>query len=110
MLVPADRGFPSHDLYVEALATGADLLWRVSASFTLPVIERLDDGTYLSEVRGRRKKGRVAVRVIEYSVRDDDGISEAFALITNLLDADEAPPSNWPATTARDGRSSCSSA
>ena len=67
------------------------MFWRVSASFTLPVITRLADGTYLSELRGKRKKQRVTVRVIEYSIRDDDGISEVFALITNLLDPDDAP-------------------
>jgi hypothetical protein len=27
----------------------------------------------------------------EYSIRDDDGTSEVFALITNLLDPDDAP-------------------
>ena len=91
MLLMADRGFPSYDLCVKTLATGADVLWRVSASFTLPVLARLTDGTYLSELRGKRKKQRVTVRVIEYSIRDDDGISEVFALITNLLDPDDAP-------------------
>jgi hypothetical protein len=90
-LLLADRGFPSYDLYVKALATGADVLWRVSASFTLPVLTRLPDGTYLSELRGARKNQRVTVRVIEYSIRDDDGLSEVFALITNLLDPDQAP-------------------
>lgn len=90
-LLLADRGFPSYDLYVKTLATGADVLWRVSASFALPVITRLSEGTYLSELRGTRKKDRVTVRVIEYSIRDDDGISEVFALITNLLDPEQAP-------------------
>lgn len=90
-LLLADRGFPSYDLYVKTLATGADVLWRVSASFELPVITRLTDGTYLSQLRGKRKKDRVTVRVIEYSIRDDDGLSEVFALITNLLDPGSAP-------------------
>ncbi|MCU1682393.1 MAG: transposase family protein [Amycolatopsis sp.] len=67
------------------------MLWRVSTSFTLPIITRLSDGTYLSQLRGKRKNQQVAVRVIEYSIRDEDGISEVFALITNLLDPDEAP-------------------
>jgi hypothetical protein len=57
-----DRGFPSYDLYVKTLTTGADLLWRVSASFELPVITRLTDGTYLSELRGN---GRGHRRVTE---------------------------------------------
>lgn len=90
-LLMADRGFPSYDLYVQALATGTDVLWRVSGSFALPILTRLPDGTYLSQLRGKRKKDRVTVRVIEYSIRDDDGISEVFALITNLLDPGEAP-------------------
>ncbi|HKR50558.1 MAG TPA: IS4 family transposase, partial [Pseudonocardiaceae bacterium] len=31
------------------------------------------------------------VRVIEYSVTDDDGVSEVFALITTLLGPEQAP-------------------
>jgi hypothetical protein len=91
MLVLADRGFPSYDLYVQTLATGADVLWRVSASFALPVHSRLPDGTYLSRLRGRRARDTVTIRVIEYSIEDDDGVSEVFALITNLTDPDTAP-------------------
>ncbi|MEU1441266.1 IS4 family transposase [Streptomyces mirabilis] len=91
MLLLADRGFPSYGLYRQAAATGAELLWRVSASFKLPVTKPLADGTYLSELRGERAAERVAVRVIEYSVTDDDGISEVFCLITTLLDPDAAP-------------------
>jgi hypothetical protein len=49
------------------------------------------DGTYLSELRGKRARDRVAVRVIEYSVADDDGVFEVFALITTLLDPERAP-------------------
>jgi hypothetical protein len=91
MLLLADRGFPSYELYVKTLDTGADVLWRVSASFTLPVITVLADGTYLSQLRGTRKNERVTVRVIEYSVHEQDGTSEVFALITNLLDPEHAP-------------------
>ncbi|WP_200301147.1 IS4 family transposase [Streptomyces adelaidensis] len=91
MLLLADRGFPSYDLYAAAARTGAELLWRVSASFTLPVTKRLSDGTYLSELRGDKRAERVTVRAIEYSVADDDGISEVFCLITTLLDPDAAP-------------------
>ncbi|MEU3283355.1 IS4 family transposase [Streptomyces antibioticus] len=91
MLLLADRGFPSCDLYTAAAATGAELLWRVSASFALPVKKRLTDGTYLSELRGTRRTERVTVRVIEYSVADDDGVSEVFCLITTLLDPETAP-------------------
>jgi hypothetical protein len=91
MLLSADRGFPSYDLYTASAATGAQLLWRVSDSFTLPVKKRLDDGTYLSELRGKRARERVTVRVIGYSVADDEGVCEVFALITTLLDPERAP-------------------
>src|SRR5918997_129635 len=46
MLVLADRGFFSFELWAQYLTTGADLLWRVSAGIKLPVIERLPDGSY----------------------------------------------------------------
>lgn len=31
MLVLADRNFPGYDLWSQAAATGADLLWRVGS-------------------------------------------------------------------------------
>jgi Transposase DDE domain len=93
ILVLADRNFPSYRLWHEAAATGADLLWRASATFTLPVREVLSDGTDLSELRpARRRDGEpIPVRVIEYSVVGYDGCSEVFALLTTLLDPTSAP-------------------
>jgi hypothetical protein len=92
MLVLADRGFPSFELWRDAVVTGADLAWRVSASFALKPTERLPDGTYLAQLRGPRKHDRITVRVVEYSVKDaETGISEVFALITTLLDPDAHP-------------------
>ena len=44
-------------------ATGAHLCWRMSASFTLPVLEVLPDGTYISELRPPRKKDGPPIRV-----------------------------------------------
>jgi Insertion element 4 transposase N-terminal/Transposase DDE domain len=92
MLVLADRGFPSFELWRDAVATGADLAWRASASFALKPTERLPDGTYLAQLRGPRTHDRITVRVVEYSVKDaETGISEVFALITTLLDPDAHP-------------------
>jgi hypothetical protein len=97
MLVLADRNFASWTLWRAATATGADLCWRMSASFTLPVLEVLPDGTYLSELRPPRKKDGppIRVRVIEYSVltTDENGqqTSELFALATTLLDPHRFP-------------------
>jgi hypothetical protein len=103
MLVMADRNFLSWSLWRKAVATGADLLWRASASFRLPVVERLPDGSYLSVLRPPRKKDGepITVRVIEYTVTttDTDGAttSELFCMVTNLLDPGEAPIEDIPA-------------
>jgi len=97
MLVLADRNFASWKLWRAATATGADLCWRMSASFRLPVLEVLPDGTYISELRPPRKKDGppIRVRVIEYSVLtvDEDGqeTSELFALATTLTDVERYP-------------------
>lgn len=97
MLVLADRNFASWRLWRAATATGADLCWRMSASFGLPVLAVLPDGTYLSQLRAPRKKdgAPIRIRVIEYSVlttgEDGQQISEVFALATTLLDAERYP-------------------
>lgn len=89
MLLLADRNFYSHTLWQEAAATGAALVWRVKKNLTLPVEERLPDGSYLSttptpkgETQGHR------VRVIEYQLH---GKALVYRLLTNLLDPAEAP-------------------
>jgi Insertion element 4 transposase N-terminal/Transposase DDE domain len=99
MLLLADRGFLSYELWQAAAATGAQLLWRASATFTLPALELLGDGSYLSQlVPGKgsaaRKAGAgpVAVRVIEYEI--DDGHAPAgqrYRLVTTLAGPDTAP-------------------
>ena len=97
MLVLADRGFASWKLWRAAAATGTQLCWRMSASFTLPVLQVLPDGTYLSQLKPPRITDGppIQVRVIEYSVTstDQDGqaTSELFALATTLLDAGAYP-------------------
>jgi hypothetical protein len=50
MLAMADRSFYSFKLWRHALATGADLLWRVTSTVELPMLEPLDDGSYRSMV------------------------------------------------------------
>lgn len=97
MVVLADRNFASWKLWGAAAATGAGLCWRMSACFTLPVLQVLPDGTYLSQlVPPRMKDGSpIGVRVIEYSVTttDDQGqhSSELFALATTLLNEQAYP-------------------
>jgi len=96
MLCLADRGFYGFELWNQARGQGADLLWRVKKNQTLPVLERFEDGSYLSKIyprAGDRRRDRhgVEVRVIEYQL---DGIEDAeplYRLITTLLDPEEAP-------------------
>ena len=70
MLVLADRKFLSWSLARAFLATGAHILWRASASFTLKPVKAQPDGTYLAELKPpRTSDGAVlTVRVIEYTV------------------------------------------
>jgi hypothetical protein len=98
MLALADRGFLGIDLWRQATVAGADLLWRASASFTLPVLKVLPDGSYLSQLvpstSAARRGGTapVTVRVVEYTI--DDGRApdgEHYRLVTTLLDPDQAP-------------------
>ena len=97
MLCLADRNFACWELWQDAAATGAELVWRIGASFSLPVDEVLPDGTYLSRLkapRHLRKDGAqdITVRVIEYRLEDQDGnVTETFTLITTLLDPQAAP-------------------
>jgi hypothetical protein len=111
MLVIADRNFSSFELWTRALTTGADLLWRVSASVSLPVIEPLPDGSYRSlvinpKITGARRKAvidqvrrgqeispdaAIPVRVVEYEIpdREGNGTGELICLITSILDPDD---------------------
>jgi hypothetical protein len=115
MLVLADRKFLSWALAREFLATGAHILWRASASFTLKPVKVLAGGTYLAELKPPRTKDGppLPVRVIEYTVRTtpadggDGATSEVFCLVTDLLDPQVHPaldlaccyPARWGCET-----------
>lgn len=108
MLIIADRGFYSFQLWAEFMATGADLLFRVASGLKLPVLETLPDGSYLSVVNSKstrssgfqiplsavgdpRHATHIPVRVIEYTVTDSTASREpeVFRLITTILDPDD---------------------
>ena len=93
MVVIMDRNFLSYEDYAAVAATGADSVWRASASFGLPVTGSLPDGSWIPELRPPRGHGGdpVRVRVAEYTIDDEHGDpSEVFCLVTNLLDPAEA--------------------
>ena len=116
MLLLADRGFYSKQFWLEVAATGADLLWRVSASLKLAVLELFDDGSYRSMIidtlerqRQRRAKIRgedrqpagITVRVIEYQITGRDGAGETIRLLTTIMDHTAATATELATTYAQ---------
>jgi hypothetical protein len=96
MLCLADRLFYGFELWKQASATGAELVWRTKSNHRLPVLERLSDGSYRSELFAWSDRGRrdgTAVRVVEYAL-DDPGRRQAdsrYRLLTTILDPERAP-------------------
>ena len=100
MLILADRGFIGWALWQKAVATGAAIVCRGRDNQQLPVIERLPDGSYLSEIyesqKARRHGTGTRVRVVEYRIKGaptepETGTPQRYRLITNLLDGLAAP-------------------
>jgi len=112
-LLIADRNFFNWADWCTAADSGAQLLWRVKADLTLPVLDLLPDGSYSSvlvnpKIRGKARqalteaaRGREDleedqaryVRVIEYEVpdREGDGKGEVIALVTTITQMTAAP-------------------
>ena len=130
-LLISDRNFYGYHDWNTARAGGAQLLWRVSASVTLPVLGAHPDGSYASVLINPKIRGAararlveaarrgdqldpdraVAVRVLEYTVpdRDGNGTGELIALITTITDPHDATAEalaqayhqRWGATRSR---------
>jgi hypothetical protein len=96
MLCLADRGFFGYEMWQRALATQAQLLWRIKANAALPCDKRLADGSYLSRIYPCDKDKRLqtnatVLRVIEYQL---DGVADAepiYRLVTTVLDPLQGP-------------------
>ena len=96
MLCLADRNFFGFELWNQARATGADLLWRIKKNLRLPCEKRLPDGSYLSRIYASPKEQRhgqngVVVRVIEYRLEGIPGTEPIYRLLTTILDHEAAP-------------------
>jgi hypothetical protein len=96
MLCLADRGIFSYELWNQARATGADLLWRIKKNMVLPSEKRLPDGSYLSRIypsQADRRRGLngVLVRVINYRLEGVPGAEPIYRLVTTILDPEKAP-------------------
>jgi hypothetical protein len=107
-LLIADRNFFNWADWCTAADTGAQLLWRVKADLTLPVLDLLPDGSYSSvlvspKIRGKAREALIKaaragenldedqaryVRVAGYEVpdRDGDGKGEVIALVTTITE------------------------
>ena len=96
MLCLADRGFFGFEMWKQAAASGADLLWRVRKNIVLPCEKRQPDGSYVSRIYPsqqdqRRGRNGVAVRVIEYRLEGVEGAEPLYRLATTILDHERAP-------------------
>jgi hypothetical protein len=99
MLCLADRGFLGFDLWRQAAAMGAALVWRAKASMLLPVLERYGDGSYRSALRWNshcrsRDRRPIPVRVITYTLPGVPGAATTqtiYRLVTSILEPARAP-------------------
>jgi hypothetical protein len=94
-LALADRGLLAVELWRQAQASGAELLWRAktgTSGHALPVDRLLADGSWLSRLdagghRRRDPRGPVTVRVLDYTIHDPrPGQQQVYRLVTTLLD------------------------
>ena len=96
MLCLADRGFFGFEMWKQAAATGADLLWRVRKNIRLPCEKRLPDGSYLSRIYPSQQDQRrgcngIVVRVIEYRLEGVEGAEPLYRLATTVSGHELAP-------------------
>ena len=96
MLCLADRGYFGFELWKQAAATGAELLWRVRKNIVLACEKRLSDGSYVSRIYPtqqdqRRGRNGVVVRVIEYRLEGVERAEPLYRLATTILGHELAP-------------------
>jgi Insertion element 4 transposase N-terminal/Transposase DDE domain len=96
MLCLADRNFLGYELWQQAQASGADLLWRGKKHLRLEREEELSDGSYLSRIYPserdwRKKTNGIRVRVIEYTLEGIVDAEPSYRLVTTILDHHAAP-------------------
>ncbi len=97
MLLLADRGFFSYALWRKAIATGADLLWRVRTDRGGPTpihLEDLPDGSWLAHLQqthsaAARAAEPMLVRVIDYTIDDGRDNPTTYRLLTTVTDPEQ---------------------
>lgn len=111
MLVLADAGLYSYELFGRFADTGADLAWRIGVSVSVGLVRWLPDGSYLALIHrpglSAERRARLAaqakaggdipadlarqVRVVEYTVPDRNPDGELIVVITTVTDPHELP-------------------
>ena len=96
MLCLADRGFFGYEMWRQALATKAALLWRIKKNAVLACDEHLADGSYLSRIYPSEKDRRgqtnaIRVRVLEYRLEGVTDAEPIYRLITSVLEPQQGP-------------------
>jgi len=96
MLCLADRNFLGYELWKQAQATGAELLWRGKKHLRLEREQVLADGSYLSRIYPserdwRKKTNGIRVRVIDYTLEGIPNAEPLYRLVTTILDPEKAP-------------------
>jgi Insertion element 4 transposase N-terminal/Transposase DDE domain len=96
MLCLADRNFLGYQLWQQAQATGADLLWRGKKHLRLAREAELPDGSYLSRIYPserdwRKQTNGIVIRVIEYTLESVAEAEPFYRLVTTILDHNIAP-------------------
>lgn len=111
MILLADRLYYDYETWKKCNDRGCALLWRLRSDQKLKAFQKFQDGSYLSEIKPSRKmrrklgiplKEKTIVRAIEYKAKFGDKTeSDTIRLITNILDAEEAPADELAALYAR---------
>jgi len=96
MLLLGDRYYMGYDLFAQAAATGAAILFRAKANLGLKPFRHLPDGSSLAKIyrdrKDRKADGGTVVRVVEYRVTENGRPgTETYRLVTNILDWEQAP-------------------
>jgi len=95
MLVLADAGFDAATFLDQVSTTGARFLVRGDANRRPTITQRLSDGSYLARIGYRILPTLLPVRIVEATVTitlaDGTERTEAWRLITNLLDHTRHP-------------------
>jgi hypothetical protein len=89
MLVLADRGFDAQAFLIDLADTGAQFLIRLRSTRRLPMLARLDDGSYLSRIGALRV--RIITADITVTCADGTRYTASYRLATTLCDPRRLP-------------------